>query len=71
MCRGAGGYEYQHHGTGEDNGVTHLKRQLFGQQVTMMVWNGRLHLGTWEQIHYAEFVGQRRERILIKVVGII
>lgn len=68
---GRSGEEYHHHRTGEDNGDAHLKRQLLGQQVTMPVRDGRLHLGTWEQIHYAEFDGQRRKRILIKVVGIM
>ena len=48
---GRNGPEYQHHRTGEDNGDAHLKRQLLGQQVTMPVQDGRLHLGTWEQIH--------------------
>ena len=67
---GVKGPEYQHHRTGEDNGDAHLKRQLLGQQVTMPVQNGRLHLGTWEQIHYAEFDGQRPKRILVKVIGI-
>lgn len=67
---GVDGPEYQHHRTGEDNGDAHLKRQLMGQQVTMSVQNGRLHLGTWEQIHYAEFDGQRPKRILVKVIGI-
>lgn len=67
---GLNGPEYQHHRTGEDNGDAHLKRQLLGQQVTMPVQNGRLHLGTWEQIHYAEFDGQRPKRILVKVIGI-
>ena len=68
---GASGDEYQHHRTGEDNGDAHLKRQLLGQQVTMSVQDGRLQLGTWEQIHYAEFDGQRPKRILVKVVGIL
>ena len=68
---GHDGEEYSHHRTGEDNGDAHLKRQLLGQQVTMPVQNGRLHLGTWEQIHYAEFDGQRPKRILVKVVGIL
>ena len=68
---GRGGTEYQHHRTGEDNGDAHLRRQLLGQQVCMPVQDGRLHLGTWEQIHYAEFDGRRTKRILIKVVGVL
>ena len=67
---GEDGEEYHHHRTGEDNGDAHLKRQLLGQQVTMSVQNGRLQLGTWEQIHYAEFDGRRPKRILVKVVGL-
>ena len=68
---GREGEEYHHHRTGEDNGDAHLKRQLLGQQVTMPVRNGQLHLGTWEQIHYAEFDGCREKRILVKVFGIL
>ena len=68
---GKNGPEYLHHRTGEDNGDAHLRRQLLGHQVTMAVSNGRLQLGPWEQIHYAEFDGRRRKRILVKVMGIL
>ena len=37
----------------------------------MPISKGRLHLGPWEQIHYAEFDGRRRKRILVKVMGIL
>ena len=67
---GAGGKEYLHQRTGEDNGDAHLKRQLLGHQVTMPISDGRLHLGPWEQIHYAEFDGMRPKRILVKCVGV-
>ena len=63
---GRDGPEYLHHRTGEDNGDAHLRRQLLGHQVTMPISKGRLHLGPWEQIHYAEFDGRRRKRILVK-----
>tara|TARA_B100000287_G_scaffold78981_1_gene71121 strand:+ start:228 stop:698 length:471 start_codon:yes stop_codon:yes gene_type:complete len=68
---GRDGPEYLHHRTGEDNGDAHLRRQLLGHQVTMPISKGRLHLGPWEEIHYAEFDGRRRKRILIKVMGIL
>ena len=68
---GQSGSEYLHHRTGEDNGDAHLKRQLLGQQVTMAITGGKLHLGPWEQIHYAEFDGRRRKRILVKVMGVL
>lgn len=63
------GLPYKHHQTGEDNADAHLKRQLMGHQVTMAITNGSLDLGTWEQIYYAEFDGQRNKRILIKIIG--
>jgi secondary thiamine-phosphate synthase enzyme len=60
---------YQHHQTGEDNGDAHLKRQILGQQVTLAITQGRLDFGPWEQVHYAEFDGQRKKRVLVKIIG--
>jgi len=61
--------KYRHHRTGEDNGDSHLKRQLFGREVVVAITNGELDFGTWEQIFYAEFDGRRDKRILIKIIG--
>lgn len=61
--------KYRHHQTGEDNGDSHLKRQLFGREVVVAITNGRLDFGTWEQIFYAEFDGRRPKRVLIKIIG--
>lgn len=62
--------KYRHHQTGEDNGDSHIKRQIFGREVVVAITNGKLDFGTWEQIFYAEFDGQRPKRVLIKVIGI-
>jgi len=61
--------EYRHHRTGEDNADAHLKRTLLHHQVTLPITKGRLDLGPWEQIFYAEFDGQRRKRVVIKIIG--
>jgi secondary thiamine-phosphate synthase enzyme len=61
--------DYRHHRTGETNGDAHLKNLLVGHQVLVPVTNGRLDLGPWQQVYYAEFDGQRRKRVLIKVLG--
>lgn len=61
--------DYQHHQTGEDNGDSHLKAILVHHQVIIPVTNGKLDLGTWQRIFYAEFDGQRSKRVLIKVIG--
>ena len=63
------GLDYRHHQTGEDNADAHLKRTLMGQQVTLPITRGKLDLGPWEQVFYAEFDGQRRKRVVVKVIG--
>jgi secondary thiamine-phosphate synthase enzyme len=62
--------KYKHHNTGEDNGDAHLKRLLINHQVMIPVTEGKLDLGPWEQIFYAEFDGQRRKRLILKALGI-
>jgi secondary thiamine-phosphate synthase enzyme len=61
--------DYRHHLTGEDNGDAHLKNLLIHHQVLLPITNGRLDLGTWQQVYYAEFDGQRRKRVIIKIIG--
>ena len=61
--------DYRHHHTGETNGDAHLKSLLIGHEVIVPVTNGKLDLGPWQQIYYAEFDGQRRKRAIIKVIG--
>jgi secondary thiamine-phosphate synthase enzyme len=64
-----GGLDYRHHQTGEDNADAHLKRTLMGHQVMLPITNGKLDLGPWEQVFYAEFDGQRKKRVVVKVMG--
>lgn len=60
--------QYAHNGY-EDNADAHLKRQVMGREVVVAVTGGRLDLGPWEQIFYGEFDGQRRKRVLVKIIG--
>ncbi|MHB9024507.1 MAG: secondary thiamine-phosphate synthase enzyme YjbQ [Armatimonadota bacterium] len=60
---------YRHHRTGEDNGDAHLKSLLLHHEVIVPVTEGRLDLGPWQTIFYAEFDGQRRKRVVVKVLG--
>jgi len=60
---------YDHNRTGEDNADAHLKRQIMGREVVVAITEGRLDLGTWEQLFYGEFDGRRRKRVLVKIVG--
>jgi secondary thiamine-phosphate synthase enzyme len=63
------GLPYRHHQTGEDNADAHLKRTILGHQVMLPITAGALDLGPWEQVFYAEFDGQRRKRVVVKVMG--
>ena len=61
--------DYRHHRTGETNGDSHLKSMLVHHQVVVPVTAGKLDLGPWQQVYYAEFDGQRKKRLIIKVMG--
>ncbi len=63
------GPDYRHHRTGEDNGDAHLKSLLVHHEVVLPVTKGKLDLGPWQQVFYAEFDGQRRKRVIVKVLG--
>ena len=64
------GLDYKHHQTGEDNADAHLKRTIMGHQVILPITSGRLDLGPWEQVFYAEFDGRRKKRVVVKVMGL-
>src|SRR4051794_36377807 len=61
--------KYQHNRTGEDNADAHLKRQVMGREVVVAITEGKLDFGPWEQIFYGEFDGNRRKRVLVKIIG--
>ena len=61
--------DYQHHQTGEDNGDSHLKALLVHHQVILPLTAGKLDLGTWQRVFYAEFDGRRSKRVLVKIIG--
>jgi len=60
--------QYRHNGY-EDNADAHLKRQVMGREVVVAVTDGKLDFGTWEQIFYGEFDGNRKKRVLVKIIG--
>ena len=60
--------QYRHNGF-EDNADAHLKRTVMGREAVVAITEGRLDVGTWEQIFYYEFDGRRDKRVLIKIIG--
>jgi len=60
--------QYEHNGA-EDNADAHLKRSIMGREVVVAITNGKLDFGPWEEIFYGEFDGNRRKRVLVKIIG--
>lgn len=61
--------QYRHNDTGEENADAHLKRQIMGREVVVAVTKSKLDFGPWEQIFYGEFDGNRKKRVLVKIIG--
>jgi len=62
---------YQHELRWHDgNGCSHIKASIMGPCLTVPLQNGRLQLGTWQQIVFIELdVRQRTRNILVHIVG--
>jgi secondary thiamine-phosphate synthase enzyme len=63
------GPDYHHGARGESNAGAHLQSLLLNGHAVVSVANGKLELGPWQQVIYAELDGQRPKRILIKILG--
>jgi secondary thiamine-phosphate synthase enzyme len=53
----------------EGNSDAHAKASLMGSSVTIPVQDGRLQLGTWQGVYFAEFDGPRRRRVLVNALA--
>jgi secondary thiamine-phosphate synthase enzyme len=53
----------------EGNSDAHVKASLTGSSVMVPVVAGRLHLGTWQGIYFAEFDGPRSRRLCVQPIG--
>jgi secondary thiamine-phosphate synthase enzyme len=60
---------YRHNETGEDNAAAHLRSLTIGHEVIIPITNGKLDFGPWQRVFYGEWDGQRRKRVIIKVMG--
>jgi secondary thiamine-phosphate synthase enzyme len=60
---------YHHNRTGEDNAAAHLRSLTIGHEVIVPITKGKLDLGPWQRVFYGEWDGQRRKRVIIKVMG--
>ena len=62
---------YQHHLRWQDgNGHSHVRASLMGPGITVPFREGRLLLGTWQQLAFIEMdVKPRRRQIEVQLVG--
>ena len=60
---------YLHNETGEDNAAAHLRSLTVGHEVIVPITKGKLDFGPWQRVFYGEWDGQRRKRVIIKVLG--
>jgi secondary thiamine-phosphate synthase enzyme len=61
--------QYRHNETGEDNAAAHLRSLTVGHEVILPVTAGKLDFGPWQRVFYGEWDGQRRKRVIVKVLG--
>ena len=60
---------YRHNETGEDNAAAHLRSLTVGHEVIVPITDGKLDFGPWQRVFYGEWDGQRKKRVIIKVLG--
>jgi secondary thiamine-phosphate synthase enzyme len=65
------GPEYHHHATwGDDNGSSHVRAALLKPSLTIPFKNGRLLLGTWQQVVVVDFdTRERRRPVIFQFMG--
>lgn len=63
--------EYKHHETWHDgNGHSHVRASVIGPSLAVPIKNGKLILGTWQQIVFVELdVRKRKREIIVQIVG--
>ncbi len=63
--------DYHHHATwGDDNGSSHVRATVVGPGIAVPFHNGKLLLGTWQQIVVMNFDTRRRKRkIAVQIIG--
>jgi secondary thiamine-phosphate synthase enzyme len=65
------GRDYRHNlRWGDGNGHAHLRAALLGPSLSIPVVDGRLTLGTWQQVLFLDFdVRPRQREVVVQVVG--
>lgn len=62
------GFDFKHNQI-DDNADSHILSGLVGQSKTLIIENGKLIRGTWQQIFLAEFDGPRDRKVAVEIIG--
>ncbi|MCL4376850.1 MAG: secondary thiamine-phosphate synthase enzyme YjbQ [Actinobacteria bacterium] len=52
----------------EGNSDAHIKSSIFGVTLNLIIDEGRITLGTWQNVYFCEFDGPRNRKIYIKII---
>jgi secondary thiamine-phosphate synthase enzyme len=64
------GAPYHHNHGGDSNGHAHVRSAFIGPSLTVPLVEGRLGLGTWQQIVLVDFDDRPRKRdVTVQIVG--
>ena len=63
---GSLGYSFRHM---EGNSDSHIKCSLTGNSLELLIHEGRLMLGTWQGVIFAEYDGPRNRKVFVQIHG--
>ncbi len=53
----------------DNNAAAHIKSSIMGSSETIPIENGKLILGTWQDIFLCEFDGPRKRKVIVTLIG--
>ncbi len=61
--------DFKHNIYGGRNADSHIKSILIGSSLTVPISGGKLDLGQWQGLFFAEFSGPKERKVTVKIIG--
>ncbi len=61
--------KYKHDYEGNENATAHIKTNLLESNITLPIKDGKLLLGTWQDIFLVEFFESRERKVVLTIIG--
>ncbi len=61
--------KYHHDYEGNENATAHIRMNLLHSSLSVPIENGKLVLGTWQQLWFVELFEPRERKVVITVIG--